>query len=83
MTNAVEYLDQVDRIVVFNEGKIAEQGQYKELYEANGILASFIHALTVNREQTEKQKEKENSERESRASEVAVKNMNEEIAGNN
>lgn len=49
VTNAVEYLDRVDRIIVINDGKIAEQGKYQELSKANGILTSFIHELEVNR----------------------------------
>lgn len=49
VTNAIEYLDRVDRILVFNNGRICEEGKYRDLLSSNRMLTSFVNALEVNR----------------------------------
>lgn len=57
VTNAIEYLDKFNRIIVLNDGEIVEEGNYNELIEKNGIFHSFTKELKVNRENVNKNTE--------------------------
>ena len=57
VTNSVAFLPKVDFIVVLNDGKISEQGTYKELLSRPGPFTDFIAAylLTTNPETEEEE----------------------------
>ena len=42
VTHGVGYLPEVDRILVMKDGRISEQGTYKELLEQQGDFANFL-----------------------------------------
>jgi ATP-binding cassette subfamily C (CFTR/MRP) protein 1 len=42
VTHGVGYLPEVDRIVVMKEGRISEQGTYRELLERDGDFSQFL-----------------------------------------
>ena len=42
MTNSVAYLQQMDTIVVLNNGKISEMGTFQELLGHNSAFAEFV-----------------------------------------
>ncbi|XP_067859323.1 multidrug resistance-associated protein 1 [Heptranchias perlo] len=42
VTHGVSFLPQMDRILVMVDGKISEQGTYKELLKQNGAFAEFL-----------------------------------------
>ena len=46
VTHSVAYLSRCDRIVVLDEGKIAEEGTYSELIESNGAFAEFLRTYS-------------------------------------
>lgn len=48
VTNALQYLSSsmVDRIVVVREGRVAEEGTYKELCKGNTIFSSYLAVLS-------------------------------------
>jgi hypothetical protein len=48
VTNALQYLSSpmVDRIVVMREGRVAEQGTYKELSKGNTIFSRYLAVLS-------------------------------------
>ena len=44
VTHAVQYLPQMDKIVVLEGGRIAESGSYDELHQLGGILKQLVDA---------------------------------------
>lgn len=42
ITNGIQYLPNVDDIIVLKEGEISERGTYKELLAKNGAFAEFL-----------------------------------------
>ena len=42
VTHGVGYLPEVDRIIVMKEGRISEQGTYRELLEREGEFSQFL-----------------------------------------
>ena len=42
VTHGVGYLPEVDRIVVMKEGRVSEQGTYRELLEREGEFSQFL-----------------------------------------
>ena len=51
VTHGVGYLPEVDRIIVMKEGRVSEQGTYRELLEREGEFSQFlVQYLTGKRE---------------------------------
>lgn len=42
VTHAVNYLPQMDTILVMTDGEISEMGSYQELLEQDGAFAEFL-----------------------------------------
>ena len=42
VTNSVAFLNQVDKIVVLKEGRITEQGTYRELLKRGGEFTDYL-----------------------------------------
>jgi ATP-binding cassette, subfamily C (CFTR/MRP), member 1 len=42
VTQALHFLPQVDHIIVVNDGTVAEQGSYAQLYRQNGQLRKMV-----------------------------------------
>ncbi|NWV38493.1 MRP1 protein, partial [Grantiella picta] len=51
VTHAINYLPQMDTILVMTDGKISEMGSYQELLEQDGAFAEFLRTY-ANAEQT-------------------------------
>ncbi|NXQ53258.1 MRP1 protein, partial [Anthoscopus minutus] len=51
VTHAINYLPQMDTILVMTDGEISEMGSYQELLEQDGAFAEFLRAY-ANAEQT-------------------------------
>merc|ERR1719189_1879266 len=81
VTNAVNFLSQVDEILVIKDGEIAERGTYQELIDQQGPFAQFLQEhgndedadasdsdATVEELQKQESQEKESSSPEKRAS---------------
>lgn len=51
VTHAINYLPQMDTILVMTDGEISEMGSYQELLEQDGAFAEFLRTY-ANAEQT-------------------------------
>ena len=54
VTQALNFLPQVDHIIVLKNGTIAEQGSYAQLYRQNGQLRKMVDAVEKRTEKGEK-----------------------------
>ena len=60
VTHAINYLAQVDEIIVLKDGEIAERGTYQELRDAKGPFSEYLtQYLQENPEETENGADKE------------------------
>ncbi|RKP19799.1 P-loop containing nucleoside triphosphate hydrolase protein, partial [Rozella allomycis CSF55] len=51
VTHQLQYLSQVDHVIVMKQGRIIEQGSYEELMKANGAMANLINEHVANIEE--------------------------------
>ncbi|KAJ2993207.1 Multidrug resistance-associated protein 1 [Globomyces sp. JEL0801] len=54
VTHQLHFLPDFDHIVVMKDGRIAEQGPYKELMGQNGLLTELMKSYSVDEKSTEK-----------------------------
>ena len=61
ITQALNFLPQVDHVIVLNNGTIAEQGSYAQLYRRNGQLREMVDGVEKRTEKGDKKSEKEDA----------------------
>jgi len=54
VTQALNFLPQVDHVIVLSNGTIAEQGSYAQLYRQNGQLRKMVDAIEKRTEKADK-----------------------------
>ena len=52
VTHGVGYLPEVDRIIVMKEGRVSEQGTYRELLEREGEFSQFLVQYLAGKRET-------------------------------
>ena len=52
VTHGVGYLPEVDRIMVMKEGRVSEQGTYRELLEREGEFSQFLVQYLAGKRET-------------------------------
>ena len=68
ITQALNFLPQVDHVVVLNNGTIAEQGSYAQLYRQNGQLRKMVDAVEKRTERGDKKSDKHEAAKPKKAS---------------
>ena len=53
VTHGISFLPKVDRIYVIVDGKISEQGSYKELLKQDGAFSDFLRNYLYEEEEEE------------------------------
>lgn len=66
VTQALNFLPKVDHVIVLNNGTIAEQGSYAELYRQNGLLRKMVDAVEKRAEKVDKRSGKQQETTESK-----------------
>ena len=63
VTQALNFLPRVDHIIVLNNGTIAEQGSYAQLYRQNGQLRKMVDAAEKRTEKADKNANREEADK--------------------
>ena len=58
-TQALGFLPQVDHVIVLNNGTVAEQGSYAQLYRQNGQLRKMVDAVEKRTEKVDKKSDEQ------------------------
>ena len=74
VTNQVSYLANVDQVIYLKDGKVQEQGPYKELMEKKGFLYNFVEQHLND---DDKDEEKEGKEVKTEENKSAIEETNE------